>query len=296
MRTQEAGTLVSASDLVTVSDYFSFVGADSQGRVAFAIANNRGRDGSAYQAKHFYAVLHDERRGWMHVSGIGRYENTDHTLLTIPDSSFFQFVGQPATGLTITSPVNHLTLRLDAIPERLILADDGTLFALGSAAAQFTWKERVIPGRVIYEYLVKKNFNLMTRRSLKGLGAFQGLYLLAGMASDLCIQHSLMKLTVAGTPPLLGFWVLGGQSAQLDQLRFEVSRHALAFGTYRWPTMWHIRWQGSKGLCESSVTLWTRKPLGNWVLAGLSMGIVSGKLSYDDQQIPLYGLAELFMM
>jgi len=26
------------------------------------------------------------------------------------------------------------------------------------------------------------------------------------------------------------------------------------------------------------------------------MGIVSGKLSYDGQQIPLYGLAELFMM
>jgi len=26
MRTQEAGTLVSASDLITVSDYFSFVG------------------------------------------------------------------------------------------------------------------------------------------------------------------------------------------------------------------------------------------------------------------------------
>ncbi len=97
-------------------------------------------------------------------------------------------------------------------------------------------------------------------------------------------------------PPLLGFWVLGGQSAQLDQLCFEVSKHALAFGIYRWPTRWHIRWQGSKGLAEALVTLSTRKPLGNWVLAGFSIGIVSGKLSYNDQQIPLYGLAELFMM
>ncbi len=70
----------------------------------------------------------------------------------------------------------------------------------------------------------------------------------------------------------------------------------LAFGTYRWPTRWHIRWQGSEGLAEASVTPSTRKPLGNWVLAGFSMGIVSGKLSYDGQQIPLYGLAELFMM
>ena len=40
MCTWEAGTLVSASDLVYVSDYFSFVGADSQGHVAFAIDNN----------------------------------------------------------------------------------------------------------------------------------------------------------------------------------------------------------------------------------------------------------------
>ena len=97
-------------------------------------------------------------------------------------------------------------------------------------------------------------------------------------------------------PPLLGFWVPGGQSELLDQLHFEVPKHALALGTYRWPTRWRIRWQGSKGLAEASVTLSTRKPLGNWVLAGFSMGIVSGKLSYDDQQIPLYGLAELFMM
>ncbi len=65
MNTQNAGTLVSASDLVTVSDYFSFVGADEQGHVAFAIDNNRGRDGNAYQAEHFYAVLHDEHHGWM---------------------------------------------------------------------------------------------------------------------------------------------------------------------------------------------------------------------------------------
>jgi hypothetical protein len=215
MSTQDAGTLVSASDLVTVSDYFSFVGADEQGHVAFAIDNNRGRDGSAYQAEHFYAVLHDEHHGWMKVSGIGRYENTNHELRPIPDSSFFQFVGQPATGLTITSPVNQLALRLASIPERLALSDDETIFSMGSAAAQLTWKERVIPGRVIYGYLVKKNFNLMTRRSLKGLGAFQGLYLLAGMASDLYIQHSLMKLTVAGTPPLLGFWCLADSQSSL---------------------------------------------------------------------------------
>jgi hypothetical protein len=114
------------------------------------------------------------------------------------------------------------------------------------------------------------------------------------------LRSTFKKLTVAGTPPLLGFWVPGSQTEQLDELRFEVAKHALAFGTYRWPTAWptawHICWQGSKGLAEASVILLTRKSLGNWVLAGFSMRIVSGKLSYDGQQIPLYGLAELFMI
>jgi hypothetical protein len=44
----------------------------------------------------------------------------------------------------------------------LLLADEETVFALGSAAAQLTRKERVIGGRVIYESLVKKHFNTTT--------------------------------------------------------------------------------------------------------------------------------------
>lgn len=56
MSTQDADTLVSASCLVTVSNYFSFVGADEQGHVAFALDNNRGRDGSVYQNE-YLAIL-----------------------------------------------------------------------------------------------------------------------------------------------------------------------------------------------------------------------------------------------
>src|SRR3982750_4580299 len=63
-----------ASTLLYVSDYFSFVGQDSNGHVAFALDNNRGRDGESYQAEHFL-VLHDERLGWMTLAGNGPYEN-----------------------------------------------------------------------------------------------------------------------------------------------------------------------------------------------------------------------------
>jgi len=64
----------SSSTLIYVSDYFSFVGADQHGRVAFALDNNRGRDGEAFQAEHF-VVLHDEHEGWTDIAGNGPYDN-----------------------------------------------------------------------------------------------------------------------------------------------------------------------------------------------------------------------------
>ncbi|HZC68106.1 MAG TPA: hypothetical protein VE201_05760, partial [Nitrospirales bacterium] len=99
------------STLIYVSDYFSFVGADQEGRVAFALDNNRGRDGDAFQAEHF-VVLHDEHKGWIDVSGNGPYDNLRKELDRIPDSPSFQFVGVPEAGLTITSTPNQLTLRI----------------------------------------------------------------------------------------------------------------------------------------------------------------------------------------
>ena len=81
-----------SSTLIYVSDYFSFIGSDSQGRVAFALDTNRGRDGSKYQAEHF-VVLHDERQGWVAVEGIGSYPNPKRELAGIPDSAFFTLRG-----------------------------------------------------------------------------------------------------------------------------------------------------------------------------------------------------------
>lgn len=45
------------------SDYFSFIGRDAVGFVAFALDNNRGVEGSHYQAEHF-GVLYDQKSGW----------------------------------------------------------------------------------------------------------------------------------------------------------------------------------------------------------------------------------------
>ena len=106
------------SSLLYVSDYFSFVGEDANGRVAFALDNNRGRDGESWQAEHF-VVLHDEREGWISLKGTGSYENSTHELQNIPTSSFFQIDGTPQTGFSIVSPPNELTLSVEPIPNRL---------------------------------------------------------------------------------------------------------------------------------------------------------------------------------
>lgn len=299
MSMHDAASLVAASDLVYVSDYFSFVGADEQGRVAFAIDNNRGRDGDSYQAEHLYIVLHDERRGWIDLAGVGRYENRKHELLPIPDSPSFQFVGDAATGLIITSAVNHLTLSIEPIVERVQRADDAMLFSLGSTSAVLTWNERVIHGRLIYEYLVREGYNLMTRRSLKGLAEFQGLYLLAGSGDDLYVQ-SVRKQHGDGPFGLLGdrlgFLVHGGQQEHLDEMYFAATKHALTWGAYRWPTAWRVSWQGSGGPASLMFHLTTQKHIGNWFVAGVSMGIAAGELAYNGQTIPVYGLAELLMV
>jgi hypothetical protein len=299
MSMQDAASLVAAADLVYVSDYFSFVGADARGRVAFAIDNNRGRDGDAYQAEHLYIVLHDERRGWIDLAGVGGYENTKHELLPIPDSPSFQFVGGAAAGLTITSAVNHLTLAIAPMKERVRRADGETLFSLGSTSAVLTWNERVIHGRLIYEYLVRAGYNLMTRRSLKGLAEFQGLYLRAGSDDDLYV-HSVRKQHGDGPFGLVGdrvgFFVRGGQPERLDEIHFAATKHALAPGAYRWPTAWRASWQGSDGPASLNVRLATRKRIGNWFVAGFSMGIAAGELAYNGQTIPVYGLAELLMI
>ena len=290
MTIQEKAALINESEHVMTSDYFSFIGADSQGHIAFAIDNNRYRNRDSYRAEHTYVVLHDQQQGWQPVSGRGHYENSNRDLIRIPDSTFFQFAGQPATGLTISSSINHLTLEIDAIPERVPYGDDDSIFYMGSAPAVLTWNERIIHGRVIYEYLVKRDFNFM-----KNLGEFQGLYLLADAASDLYVHRTFMEI-VKTMPAVLGFSLIGGEFEQFGSVQFEATKRVWTPGLYRWPKMWRVAWEGRNGPASLKLELVTHKLIGNWVVAGFSMGIVRGELSYDGRQIPVYGLAELIMI
>ncbi|MGH7206801.1 MAG: hypothetical protein ACREI2_11400 [Nitrospiraceae bacterium] len=283
-----------ASTLIYVSDYFSFVGTDSQGRVAFALDNNRGRDGEKYQAEHF-VVLHDERKGWVDLLGNGRYENTKKELARIPDSPFFQFENTPETGLTITSAKNQLTLRIEFLKQRMLRTHGKSTIWYGSAPAVLTWQGRTISGQVIYESLVMPDFNRLTRTYWGMWKEFQGLYLLADGSNDIYLHSQQSERMAAVAGKLVGFSVFNELPESLNDLRVEILDREFAPGFYRWPTAWRITWTGSKGPASMTLSLSYQKKIANWVIGGFSMGIVSGDLSYDGRTWPIYGLAELIM-
>jgi hypothetical protein len=283
-----------ASAFVYVSDYFSFVGEDAQGHVAFALDNNRGRDGDAYQAEHF-VVLHDEQRGWVHLLGNGRYENGKKELLSIPNSPAFEFQGTPTTGITISSPPNHLVLRLEPVAAALSRQHERSRYWLGSASAVLQWAGRTLKGRVIYEYLFMPEFNRLTRTYWGLWKEFQGLYLVVGGEGDLYVHSQQSERIAPLVGRLAGFSVLSAHGEELKDLTLAPLRKSLALGFYRWPVEWRLEWTGRDGPMSTTLSLSDRKVIGNWVIGGFAMGIVKGAIILNGRSLPVYGLAELLM-
>jgi hypothetical protein len=282
------------SSLLYVSDYFSFVGEDANGRVAFALDNNRGRDGESWQAEHF-VVLHDEREGWISLKGTGSYENTTHELQNIPASSFFQIAGTPQSGLSIVSPPNEITLSVEPIPNRLDQAYQGGRYWLGSAAAVLQWKGRTLKGRVIYEYFMMPEFNRLSRTYWGLWKHFQGLYIVIEGLGDLYVhsQESDMIAPLVGT--LNGFLAVHGETEAFQALQVTLLDHDQALGLFRWPSAWGINWVSKAGTGNARFKIQDFKSMGNWVIGGFGMGIVQGIVNYNGQDYPAYGFAELIM-
>jgi len=283
-----------ASSLMYVSDYFSFVGQDSHGHVAFALDTNRGRDGDAFQAEHFL-VLHDERQGWITLAGSGTFDNFKKELRSIPDSPFFQFQGTPRTGMTIASTSNHLTLRIEPVPQRTSNRHEGAATWMGSAPAVLAWNGRTIPGRVIYEYFMMPEFNRLTRMYPGMWNDFHGLYMTVDKSDDLYVHSQLSERIAPLVGMLGGFAAFNERTESMKDLTVEVLDRGLALGFYRWPTAWRITWTGPQGQAILTITQSERTGIANWVIGGFSMAIIRGQLDYAGQKHSIYGLAELIM-
>jgi hypothetical protein len=285
---------INASTLVYVSNYSSFVGSDSQGRVAFALDNNRGRDGEKYQAEHFL-VLHDERSGWVPLKGNGAYDNDRKELVNIPDSTDFHFQGNARTGITIQGASNDLKLLIDPIVPRIVRSHDGGSFWLGTAAAVLTWQGRTLAGRVVYEYFMKPDFNRLTRKYFGYWKDFHGLYLRVGEDRDFYFHAHRGGQGAELNGRLLGFLASPNATDRLDGLQIEVLERVQALGFYRWPNAWRLTWQGSHGPVGTTLQVRQRKPIANWLTGGFAMGIVTGELTIDGQSYPVYGLGEFII-
>ncbi len=284
---------LAGTEPVFVSDYFSFIGADDKGCVAFAIDNDRSRSGSEFTAD-AHVVLHDEHIGWIAVSGAGNYENAKKELLRIPDSPNFKFYGIVSDGIILDSPHNGLKLTVAPMIERLSRLGVESVFSLGSAEATLKWRDRTIRGRVIYEYIFKKNLSPWYSW-FSGLfyNDFQGLYLMTDDGGDFYFRTSKGEAWSDLGEKVLGFQVLGSDSEVLQDLRIEVLERSCAFGFYRWPKTWWVSWRGKKGAGTLSAQIIDRKTVTNWLIGGFAMGVVAGELSYDGTVHPVYGLAEL---
>src|SRR5437870_11834708 len=256
------------------SDYCAFVGEDQEGRVAFALDNNRGRDGEAFQAEHF-VVLHDERKGWIDVLGSGPYDNLKKELDRIPDSPSFQFVGAPEAGLTITSAPNRLTLQINPIPMRHHRTDGKSRVWMGSASAVLTWQGRTIRRRAIYEYLAMPDFNRLTRTYFGLWEEFQGLYLLVNGKDDVYLHSQLSERLAPLVGNLAGFDVMNEETDYLNDLDVTVLDREFALGFYRWQTSWRIAGKATKGPAPLPLTLPGRKGMANWLPGAFSLALAA---------------------
>ncbi len=286
--------LLPETNLIYVSDYFSFVGQDDQGHVALALDNNRGRDGESWQAEHF-VVLHDEQQGWVSLQGNGSYDNAGKELVTIPDSSAFHFQGTPRTGMSIVSDPNGLTLTIESIPERFSQTYEGGQYWLGSASGVLQWKDRTLKGRVIYEYFMMPEFNRLSQTYWGLWKHFQGLYLVVEGLGDLYVhsQESDMIAPLVGT--LTGFLAIHGETESFQVLQVTLLDHSQAWGLYRWPMGWGINWVSLQGSGHARLAVQELKSMGNWVIGGFAMGVVQGTVYYNGKDYPVYGLAEIIM-
>ena len=276
------------------SDYFSFVGRDEKGLVAFALDNNRGRAADRYQAEHF-VKLYDALQGWVSISGNGDYPNTGKQLQRIPDSVDFSFSGDAQNGWTITSASNGIELSVSPIAKTIVKANaEGTCW-LGAAAGTLRWNNRVIRGRVIYEYLHWNRFNRLAGRSPGLFRNFNGFYLMTGEGADVYL-HFRDKDRLNLTGKQSGFATWDGP-AQLREAAFRITRRKTAPGLYRWPVAWAGRFDYKGNAYRFALHSIDHASVKTWVIGGFAMAVVEGEITSLDgsRRYKVVGLAELIM-
>lgn len=276
------------------SDYYSFIGWDEKGMVAFAIDNNRGQDGDTWQADHF-VVMYDELQGWLEVEGNGFYDNVNRELHNIPDSRFFTFKQGEGGGVVLKSEVN--ALELSVAPETQVIKNTVGIsrYELGVAAATLVWRGRTLRGRVIHEYLFLPAFNRLARTYMGIFNDFHGIYAVVEGQHDLYLHRSYSDFLAPLTGRQEGFFASKDAAVNLHEMKFDATERELALGFYRWPRKWQGGFVVDKVKHEINLELHHRNNIANWIIGGFSMGIVRGSLKVNGVHREVVGIGELIM-
>ena len=285
------------SSLAYVSDFFSFVGRDASGRVAFALDSNRGRDGDTWQAEHLVILLHDEQEGWRELEGTGIYDNKEKKLFKIPNSPYFKFQGDPITGLTIRDSHDQITLEIHPIKERVSRKEGDSHYRMGSASGKMKWQDRTLTGWVIHERLAMTDFNRLTHQYYDLWTESYGLYAWAEESPDFLYFHKQANETRL-TPlvgNLVGFAVFTNQGEHLQNLQLTVVDSTQAWGFYQWPQNWKGQWIGRQGPGSIVIKISDLQVISNFILGGLAMGVIQGEITYNGKTRRIYGMAELLL-
>ncbi len=280
-------------ELSYYSDYFSFVGLDGSGLVAFAIDNNRGRDGEQYKTE-IFSVLYVEHQGWKDVYGQGISDNIAKQLVEPPNTKAFSFNGDAHSGFIITSESNEIKLVVKGIPETVKNEQGSATYWMGGAPAVLTLHGKQIEGRVIYESLFLPKFNRLTRSYFGLFKDFHGLYLYAEGLGDFYFHYQKSPFL----KPLLGEYAgfVGDEHAgEIQEVELSDVGTRFALGFYRWPASWTGKFL-SNGISYSfEISLDERNTIANWFVGGFAMGVARGTLTNLDsgKRYPLIGLGEL---
>ena len=149
----------------------------------------------------------------------------------------------------------------------------------------------------MHEHLSMPNFNRLARRYPDLWTESYGFYVWIGNRGDHLYLHSQEDTTrlspLIGN--LVGLSVFDQQGEPMKGLQLKVIRHKQAFGFYRWPLEWTATWQTHQGEGSITISLSDLKVITNFIFGGLAMGIIQGEVTFNGEQQPVYGLAELLI-
>ena len=286
------------NDAVSFSSYYSFIGEDEYGRIAFALDNNRRLTDGKYQADHstFY---YDTKTGFEEIPGYGTYTPKEQLLRSIPDSEYFTFKSENGV-TTITSGTTDLELQFGQVSKVFDTATERNLMTYGLTDAQLKRGDRVLKGRVIHEQFAisEFRFNFLNWTLLSNFltnTRFHGLYLMTEDGEDIYLRATNFRADWVDTPEAFGFYGDGEHSVLLKNVKIRVLKQKQGPGLFRLPTKWGASW-GPDNSASLEITEVSNDVISNWFVGGFAMAYVEGNVTLPNGDTKsVSGFAELIL-